>query len=451
VTPNDLPGVAIVATVGLPGALFLVLSFAWLLGFSWRERTIVGLTALTYGVAMLLTASIWLLMWRRGIDSIQAQLGNWFVAGEYRFPLLLYIDHLSLPLVTMTVVLTGLVGAFSARYLHRESGFPYFFALLNLFGFGSLLLFAAGSFDLIVCGWELVGITSVLLIAFFHQRADPARNAMRVFAIYRVCDIGLLSGVVALHYSAGTASFLQFKGSWPTQSSDLPGQAAALVAFLFVLAACGKSAQVPFSGWLPRAMEGPTPSSAIFYGAISVHAGAYLLLRAAPLLAEARWIMALIVVVGILTAILATLTGRACTDAKTALAYASATQLGLIFAEIGLGFSTLVLWHICGHAAVRTLQFLRAPSALHEFHQIHAGAGGHLHPTGPHYEALLPAAVRSWLYRAALDRAHLDILLDTWVVAPILKLAHFLNGLERTQHQAKSACARHQAAEQTDV
>jgi NAD(P)H-quinone oxidoreductase subunit 5 len=441
---------AVVTIVGLPGALFIALSFAWLLGFSWRERTIVGLTALSYGVAMLLAGSIWLLMWRRGMDSIQAPLGNWFLAGEYRFPLLLYIDHLSLPLVTMTVVLTGLVGAFSARYLHRESGFLYFFALLNLFGFGSLLLFAAGSFDLIVCGWELVGITSVLLIAFFHQRADPAHNAMRVFAIYRICDIGLLAGVVALHYFAGTASFLQFEGAWPTQSSDLSRQAAALVAFLFVIAACGKSAQVPFSGWLPRAMEGPTPSSAIFYGAISVHAGAYLLLRAAPLLAEIRWIMALIVVVGILTAGVTTLIGRACTDAKTALAYASATQLGLIFVEIGLGLSTLALWHICGHAAVRTLQFLRAPSALHEFHQIHVGAGGHLHPTGPHYEALLPTAARIWLYRVALDRAHLDIILDQWMVAPILRLAHFLNGLERTQHQPKSGPG-HRAAEQADV
>ncbi len=120
---------------------------------------------------------------------------------------MLLADRLSLPFLAMTVVLSGLIGQFSATYLHRESGFFRFFLLLHLFAFGSLLAFAAGSFDLLIAGWELVGITSVLLIAFFDRRPAPVENGLRVFAVYRACDIGLLVGVFAMHHWAGNASF----------------------------------------------------------------------------------------------------------------------------------------------------------------------------------------------------------------------------------------------------
>src|SRR5262249_26334603 len=143
------------------------------------------------------------------------------------------------------------------------AGFFRFFVLLHLFAFGSLLAFAAGSFDLLVGGWEIVGITSVLLIGFFQLRPAPVENALRVFAIYRASDIGLLVGVFALHHLARTATF-------STGVPVLKGHYL-IVCLLFLLPASGKAAQVPFSGWLPRAMEGPTPSSAIFYGAISIH------------------------------------------------------------------------------------------------------------------------------------------------------------------------------------
>ena len=211
--------------------------------------------------------------------------GNWFAVDDYHFPLVLMADRLSLPFMGLTVVLSGLIGQFSATYLHRERGFLRFFLLLHLFAFGSLLAFAAGSFDLLVAGWEMVGITSVLLIAFFQQRTAPVENGLRVFAVYRACDIGLLVGVFAMHHWAGTASFA-------AGLPHLTGAQAVIVCLLLLLAAAGKAAQVPFSGWLPRAMEGPTPSSAIFYGAISIHAGAYLLLRVQPMLAQSGWPLA---------------------------------------------------------------------------------------------------------------------------------------------------------------
>lgn len=400
--------------VALPGVVFCLLALLWLLGASLRERFVVIVTAITYVCTFAGVVALFVDMSSNGLQQVLSSFGNWFTLREYEFPLVLKVDRVSLPFVALTTILTGLVGAFSARYMHREPGFLRFFLLLHLFAFGALVIFTAGTFDLLIAGWEFVGLTSVLLIAFFHERPDPVSNALRVFAVYRGCDIGLLVGVVVLHHYHDHVT---------------PG-AAALVSLLFLLAASGKSAQFPFSGWLPRAMEGPTPSSAIFYGAISVHAGAYLMLRTRPYLDEAPLVAVLVVALGLLTAVLATLASRACTDVKTSLAYASVTQVGVIFAEIGLGLETLALVHICGHAAVRTLQFLRAPSALHEFHQLHAAAGGHLAPTGSHYESMLSATLRSRLYRFALDRAHMDTLLDRFLVAPLLRLSTWLNRAE---------------------
>jgi NADH-quinone oxidoreductase subunit L len=352
------------------------------------------------GLAAIAGSGVWM-----RVANVQVAFGNWFAVQDYRFPLVLMADRLSLPFLGMTVVLAGLIGQFSATYLHRERGFFRFFLLLHLFAFGSLLAFAAGSFDLLVGGWEIVGITSVLLIAFFHQRTPPVENGLRVFGVYRACDIGLLVAVFAMHRWAGTASF---NAGLP----QLTGTQAGSVCLLLLLAAAGKAAQVPFSGWLPRAMEGPTPSSAIFYGAISIHAGAYLLLRVQPLIVQSALASFLVIAIGLITAIHGTIVGRASADAKTSLAYASLTQVGVVFIEIGAGWGTVAVAHIMGHAMVRTLQFLRAPSMLHDYHAMHSAAGGELAPTGRHLEDLFPKTVQLWLFRWALDRGHLDTILD---------------------------------------
>lgn len=416
------PGLLLPLITALPGVAFLFLALCWMLGIVLREKHV---TRLTSSVFLLASAGVAALSFTPG--PVKADLGNLFTAGHYQFPVVLVLDRLSLPLVGLTILLTGLIGAFSARYLHREPGFLRFFLLLHLFAFGSLLLFTAGSLDLVVAGWELVGLTSVLLIAFFQERADPVRSALRVFAMYRAADIGLLVGVFTVHHYFGTASFAGlFTGAWPNQSTRIGGGEALLVGLLLVLAAAGKSAQAPFTSWLPRAMEGPTPSSAVFYGAISVHAGAYLLLRMQPVLAASRTASILVIAMGVTTAVIGTLAGRACSDAKTSLAHASMTQVGIIFAEIGLGLPTLALWHICGHAAARTLQFLRAPSALHEFHQMHSAAGGHLEQTGVHLEAIVPVRFRNWLYRLALDRGHVDAILDRLFASPLYRAGVFL-------------------------
>jgi NAD(P)H-quinone oxidoreductase subunit 5 len=413
----DFSQAALLFVVLAPGVVFAAFALLWLLGWVPSERAVSRITGLTFSTCILALAVIVWTLGSTGAPSVMVTFGNWFSVREYHFPLVLMADRLSLPFLGLTVVLSGLIGQFSATYLHRERGFLRFFLLLHLFAFGSLLAFAAGSFDLLAAGWEIVGITSVLLIAFFQQRPAPVENGLRVFAVYRASDIGLLLGVFAINHWAGTALF----------AAGLPaltGTQTTTICLLFLVAAAGKAAQVPFSGWLPRAMEGPTPSSAIFYGAISIHAGAYLLLRVEPMLAQSSLASALVIVIGALTAVHGTIVGRASADAKTSLAYASLTQVGVIFVEIGMGWKWIAVAHILGHATVRTLQFLRAPSMLHDYHQMHSAMGDEISSTGTTLEELLPETARLWLYRWALDRGHLDTILDRFVIHPLIWLSN---------------------------
>lgn len=415
---------ASVAIVAAPTLAFVWLGARMLLGPPPSERRVASVAAWTLTGA--LTAAFVVLggMLVHGTDQVAVDLGQWFAVGAYGFEITLLIDRLSLPFVILTCALTGVVGKFSASYLHRDPGFHRFYLLLLLFAAAMLTLVMAGSIDLLFAGWELVGVGSALLIAFFTRRKEPVTSALRAFAVYRVCDVGLLVAAVLFHHHAHTADFQRGLG-------EIDGGAAHLVGVLLVLAAMGKSALVPFGSWLPRAMEGPTPSSAIFYGGLSIHAGAYLLLRTAPVLERSVVASAVLVGVGGVTAIYATLVARAQTDAKNQLAYAAMAQVGLIVVEIALGLHTLALVHVCGHACLRTLQFLRAPSLLHAYHQMSDAGGGHVPATGVHYERLLPDRARRWLYSIAHHRAALDIVLDRWGARPLLAVATTLDRLER--------------------
>ncbi len=364
---------------------------------------------------------------------VVVDLGTWFRFGHYAFQLSLLADRLSLPFAAFAMALCGVVGSFSHRYLHREPGYNRFFTNLALFATGIALVVLGGSIELVFAGWELVGASSALLVAFFHERPLPVRNGLRTLAVYRVTDLGLVCAAVLVHHALGSGAFdALFPGDpWPRGEAALSGGMATAVALLLCFSAMGKCAQIPFSGWLPRAMEGPTPSSAIFYGALSVHAGAYLLLRAGPLLDRTPLAAAALVAVGGLSALHATLVGRAQTDVKSALAYASLTQVGIILVEIGLGLRGLALLHILGHGSVRSLQFLRAPSLLHDLHRVESAVGGHLARTGLHLERWIPEGLERRLYRLALERAHLDGALDVFFVAPWLGLFRRLDALER--------------------
>jgi NAD(P)H-quinone oxidoreductase subunit 5 len=204
-----------------------------------------------------------------------------------------------------------------------------------------------------------------------------------------------------------------------------------IVGSLLMVAVAGKSALVPFSGWLPRAMEGPTASSAIFYGALSVHLGAFLLLRVSPILELSIWLSTTVVALGLLTAVYAAITVRVQTDIKSALAFASLTQVGIIVADIGIGLRYIALVHIIGHACLRTLQLLRAPNLLHDYHAIENAIGAHLRHEPGFWSRMFRPQAHVRLYRFALQRGNLDAVLFALIVNPFRNIFLLCDGLER--------------------
>jgi NAD(P)H-quinone oxidoreductase subunit 5 len=211
----------------------------------------------------------------------------------------------------------------------------------------------------------------------------------------------------------------------------MTSQQALFVGVLLLIAAAGKSALIPFSGWLPRAMEGPTPSSAVFYGALSVHLGTFLLLRVGPVLNASPLLSGLVVILGFSSAIYGVLVGRVQSDVKTALAYASLTQVGIITAEIGLGLRYIPLIHIIGHACLRTLQLVRAPTLLHDYHLLENAIGDHLHTEPSAWERVIPTRLRIAIYRLSIERGYLDALIDEFMVRPFVLVFRICDGLER--------------------
>ncbi|MBF0332662.1 MAG: hypothetical protein HQL40_03320 [Alphaproteobacteria bacterium] len=335
----------------------------------------------------------------------QVALFPWLESGAYRVMVSFTLDPLGLSMGTLVAFVALLVTRFSVNYMHREAGFQRFFAVLSLFSGAMLLIVTAGNAVLAFVGWELAGLGSFLLIGYNWDRPTATGNANRAFVTNRFGDAGFVTGIAL--------SFLWLGGiEWP----DILGGAhrletlgAGLVAGGFLLAALAKSAQLPFAAWLSRALEGPTPSSAVFYGSLMVHAGVYLLIRLEPLLAQAPALMVMLALIGLATALYGVLVGLVQTDVKSALIFSVQAQVGLMVLECGLGWFELAAWHMAAHAAWRVWQFLNAPSYMHM-------AEGPARP--------VPAwlAGRRFLYTAALQRFWLDAASDALLTRPTEKL-----------------------------
>ncbi len=423
-------GLTIVST---PLLLLAVFFIAFLRDHRMREETVGRLMQGTITLSLVSALVVAGLMLVNGIPQFVIELGDWIITPTWHLKFQFILDLLSVSYVILTLVLCATIGAFSTRYLHREPGYNRFFVLFAVFLLGMVTAALSDTVETLFAGWELVGLSSVLLIAFFQERPAPPRNGLRVWVVYRVCDAALMLAAILMHEINGAGDFDHIVGkhAWPEHDPLLIGPHFALLGVLFVIAAAGKSALVPFSGWLPRAMEGPTPSSAVFYGALSVHLGVFLLLRISPVLDSAPWLSVLVVLLGAVTAAFAYLAGRVQTDIKSALAYASLTQVGIIVAEIGLGFRYLALFHLLGHACLRTLQFLRAPSLLHDHHQLEDAIGVRPREEKAQWEQRLAPSTQRWVYRFALERGYLDSLLERGVARPFLALFLTFDALER--------------------
>ena len=415
--------VIVITGVGAPAALFALLGGASLLNRPLPERWTgkLAATAMVIAFGALLLALIVFGVSAPGIRLLS--YGNWSTSQPGGIAIEFLVDRLSLAFAALTAAIAGIVAAFSNRYLHRESGYNRYFVLFAMFVTGMLLVALAGNVEVLFIGWEFVGLSSALLVGFFHERSAPVSNAFRVLSVYRISDAAMLSAAVLLRNAAGSDSLsLLFGGARGTLSIPTPAAipmnsaTATTIAVLLIIAVAGKSALLPFSGWLPRAMEGPTSSSAVYYGSLSIHAGCFLLLRSAPLLEQATAARIIAGGLGAATAIFAALTTRVQSDVKSSLAYAALTQVGLIVVEISLGWYTLAFIHMAGHACFRLLQFLSAPNVLHDLHGMELDTGN---------------SVSRPLFLFALERGFLDTTLDRIVVEPFTRAARRMTRVDQ--------------------
>jgi NADH-quinone oxidoreductase subunit L len=267
----------------------------------------------------------------------------------------------------MTLVVTGvgaLIHLFAIGYMHGDERFARFFTYLNLFAASMLTLILAGNYAMLFLGWELVGLCSYLLIGFWFTRPTAAGAAKKAFVVNRIGDLGLMIGLMLVFTTFGT---LSYAGVFEGAGELGPGLANA-IALLFLLGAAGKSAQIPLYVWLPDAMEGPTPVSALIHAATMVTAGVYLIARSAAILEMAPLAQLVVATVGALTALWAATIALAQTDIKRVLAYSTISQLGYMFMAVGATAYVAGIFHLMTHAFFKALLFLGAGAVIHAMH-----------------------------------------------------------------------------------
>lgn len=414
------------AVIGFPVTAFFMIGLFLILGFRPAEKWIAWLLR---GSIFLSLAGLCFIAYGFFLDGFRAQFipaGEFFSLPGYRFELGFILDIPSLTMAILTVILASFVTRFAHTYVHQEPGFGRFFALMALFTGAMLLTIFAATYDQLFIGWELVGLASAFLVAYFHNRTGPVRAGLRVFITYRVSDIGLLLAAAGMHHYI-SVNHIPLPGELSAANvHSLSPIVLTLLGLGIAVGAMGKAAQLPLGGWLPRAMEGPAPSSAIFYGGLSVHAGIYLLIRSYPILERGPGVKLVLIAVGAATFIYASTIVRTQTDVKSSLAHATMAQLGLMVVEVGLGFTTVALVHLCAHATLRTWQLLRAQNIFHEAAEIYAA----LAANGP-APALSRPAQSLFLYRLSLTRFSIDTLTERYLLYPLIGLGRVLEAFER--------------------
>ena len=317
----------------------------------------------TQAAALLVFCILWLFGEEPYLNLLEWTL---YRNADYAFYLDFYFDRVTAVFALLGAGLALLVVSFSRIYMHREPGYKRFFSTVLFFFLAYNTTIFAGNLETLFVGWEGLGISSFLLIAFYRERFLPVKNAIKVFSIYRIGDVGLLLAMwMSHHFWNENVSFVKLlEQDLIHEHLHVHTALGVALSVSLLLAAMAKSAQWPFTSWLPRAMEGPTPSSAIFYGSLSVHLGAFLLLRTHPFWVNQTSVAVLIGFIGVVTSLLATGIARVQPSIKAQIAYASAAQIGLIFVEIALGWDTLALFHTVGNASLRTYHLLVSPSAV---------------------------------------------------------------------------------------
>jgi NADH-quinone oxidoreductase subunit L len=294
---------------------------------------------------------------------IQSTLYNFMSVDSLHINFGFLVDQLS---VWMMLIITGvgfLIHVYSIGYMHDDDGFYKFFAYLNLFVFSMLLLVMGDSFVMLFFGWEGVGLCSYLLIGFWYENREYGKAARKAFIMNRIGDLGLLLGMFLIYKTFGSLNYAEVFAALQTVRVE-PEVYTAICLLLFI-GAMGKSAQIPLYSWLPDAMAGPTPVSALIHAATMVTAGIYLVARCSALYNLSPEAMHFVAVVGLVTAIFSALIGLRQNDIKKVLAYSTVSQLGLMFLALGMGAYSTAIFHVTTHAFFKALLFLSAGSVIH--------------------------------------------------------------------------------------
>lgn len=382
-------------------------------------------TALLQMASVIAFTLTWVL---QGAVPLNVKGGAVYTSGEYEFHIDLLFDRIGAFFLITGAVLIFLVTAYSRAYLHREEGFKRFFNTLLFFCTGYSLIVVSGNLETLFIGWEVLGICSFLLIAFYRFRALPVRNAVKVFSIYRLGDVGLILAMwMSHHLWHENITFLKLMNHELVHGHlNVHSRVGVFISLMLLLTAAVKSAQLPFSSWLPRAMEGPTPSSAIFYGSLSVHIGVFLLLRTEVLWAQQSVVRFLIGGTGAVTALLAMFTARVQSSVKAQIAYASIGQIGLIFIEVAAGWDVLALVHFSGNAFLRTYQLLVSPSVVT---YLIREQFFHFKPRERRERGRVPLGLERSIYVLSLKEWNLEELIDRFLWKPMRVLGRSLDML----------------------
>jgi len=398
-------------TISLFVIIPLLAFFATLLWRNKQEKPIAWIVQFTkafYIIAAVVYAVLWFI---NGLTPVNQRFITLYQTEHFVFAIQFYYDHITAVYSIVGAVLFFLVSTFSRYYMHRDEGYKRFFNTILFFALGYNLIIFSGNFETLFIGWEIIGLSSFLLIAFYRNRYLPVKNAFKVLSNYRLSDLALILAMWMMHHLTHQNITFDQLTEAKTIALQADNNIAVFIVIMIMLAAVVKSAQLPFTSWLPRAMEGPTSSSAIFYGSLSVHIGVFLLLRTWPFWQDMLWAKIAIISIGALTGIIATFIARVQPTVKTQIAYSSAAQIGIIFIEVALGFHILALVHFAGNAFLRTYQLLVSPSVLNYLvhHQYF-----HYHPPQEKPVSKMQAA----LYMLSIKEWNLDALMNKYLWTP---------------------------------
>jgi NADH-quinone oxidoreductase subunit L len=317
----------------------------------------------TLAVVTSFICSIILFLQVRTTGGYDVKVFDWLTVATFHVDFAFRIDELSTWMMLIISGIGSLIHVYSIGYMHEDEGFARFFAYLNLFIFSMFLLVMGNNFVMLFFGWEGVGLCSYLLIGFWFKNLEYGHAARKAFIMNRIGDLGLLIGIFLIYKNFGTLNFVEIT---TLLSSGLHDSASIqwITLFLFI-GAMGKSAQIPLYTWLPDAMAGPTPVSALIHAATMVTAGVYLVVRNASMFQLAENTTHFILIIGLATSIFAALIGLFQNDIKKVLAYSTVSQLGLMFVALGVGAYTTAMFHLTTHAFFKALLFLGAGSVIH--------------------------------------------------------------------------------------